>query len=68
MLENDYLTVPDFARRLGISRITVYVALNADPPRVEHTKVLGRILIPRTELKRFKKRRNGNKSKVLKAA
>jgi len=61
----DFLTVPQFAEKMGLGQTAVYKAIEQN--RVQHAKILGRIGIPRTELRRFKKRKNGDLSKVLKA-
>lgn len=65
MLE-DFLTVSDFAQRLGLNRTTVYIAIQDG--RVQALEVLGRLCIPKSELKRFKRRKNGDQTKVLRAA
>lgn len=62
----DFLTVPEFAKRLHLSPTTVYIAIQEG--RVHSIKILGRLGIPKTELDRFKRRKNGNLSKVLRAA
>lgn len=59
----DILTVQEFAKRLGIEDATVYTAIKEN--RVQHAKILGRLVIPRTELRRFKRRSNGVKTKIL---
>lgn len=60
----DFLTVQQFARRLGIEDATVYIAIKQE--RVQSTKILGRIGIPKTELGRFKRRKDGIQTKILK--
>jgi excisionase family DNA binding protein len=62
----DFLTVQEFARRLGVEEATVYIAIKQD--RVQHTRILGRLGIPKTELRRFKRRRNGVETKIFKRA
>lgn len=62
----DFLTVPEFAKRLGVKPATVYIAIKQR--RVQYTTILGTLGIPRTELDRFKRRKNGVKSKVLRKA
>lgn len=59
----DFLTVQEFARKLGIQEATVYLAIKED--RVQSTKILGRLGIPKTELRKFKRRSNGIETKVL---
>ena len=63
---DDLLTVRDFAIQLKVSPATVYLAIAEKRVAVEER--FGRLLIPREELKRFKKRKNGSRKKVLKAA
>jgi excisionase family DNA binding protein len=60
----DFLTVQQFAKKLGVQDATVYIAIKEN--RVQYTKILGRLGIPKTELHRFKKRRNGIETKVFK--
>jgi len=60
----DFLTVQEFARRLGVKDATVYIAIKQD--RVQYTRILGRLGIPKTELRRFKRRTNGTETKILK--
>lgn len=62
MLE-DFVTVADFARSLKINRTTVYIAIQEN--RVNAMDVLGRKVIPRSELLRFTKRTGKGKTKVL---
>ena len=62
----DFLTVQAFAKRLKIKPATVYIAIQQG--RVSHVTILGRLGIPKSELDRFKRRKNGEASKVLKAA
>lgn len=59
----DFLTVQEFAKRLGIQEATVYIAIKQD--RVQFTKILGRLGIPKTELRKYKRRENGVASKIL---
>lgn len=59
----DFLTVSEFAKRLKIEPATVYTAIK--DKRVQHQLILGRLGIPRSELGRFKRRKNGDQSKVL---
>lgn len=59
----EFLTVADFAKRMKVERATVYTAIKQK--RVQCALVLGRIGIPKSELKRFKPRENGDLSKVL---
>lgn len=63
---DDLLTVPNFAKQLNLSPTTVYLAIQEK--RLEVEERYGRLLIPRRELKRFKKRKNGSRKKVLRAA
>lgn len=63
---SDLLTVPEFAKRIGVEDATVYTAIKQK--RVNFVKILGRLGIPRSELARFKRRKNGVKTKVLKKA
>lgn len=60
----DFLTVQEFARRLGVQDATVYIAIKQN--RVQHAKILGRFGIPKTELRKFKKRTNGIETKIFK--
>lgn len=60
----DFLTVQEFARRLGVQDATVYIAIKQN--RVQYTKILGRLGIPKTELRKFKKRTNGIETKIFK--
>lgn len=60
----DFLTVHEFAKRLGVKDATVYIAIKQD--RVQHTVILGRLGIPKTELRKFKKRNNGIETKIFK--
>lgn len=60
----DFLTVPEFAKRLGVRDATVYTAIKQN--RVQYTKILGRLGIPKTELRRFKRRTNGVETKIFK--
>lgn len=60
----DFLTVSQFAKRLGVEVATVYTAIKQK--RVQHTSILGRLGIPKSELDRFKRRKNGKKTKILK--
>lgn len=60
----DFLTVQQFAKRLGVEKATVYIAIKQE--RVQCTKILGRLGIPKSELRRFKRRQNGIQTKVLK--
>jgi excisionase family DNA binding protein len=60
----DFLTVPEFAKRLGVKDATVYIAIKQN--RVQYTRILGRLGIPKTELRRFKKRTNGIETKIFK--
>lgn len=60
----DFLTVQQFASRLGVKEATVYIAIKQE--RVQSTKILGRLGIPKTELRRFKRRNNGTQTKILK--
>lgn len=60
----DFLTVQQFAKRLGLQEATVYIAIKQE--RVQSTTILGRLGIPRSELRKFKRRENGLQSKVLK--
>ncbi len=53
----DVLTVSEFASRLKVHRNAVYAAI-ADK-RVFAAQMLGRVVIPKSELKRFKRRQNG---------
>lgn len=62
----DFLTIPEFAKRLKLCPTTVYVAVQQK--RVQSIRILGRIGIPKSELARFKRRKNGNNAKVLKRA
>lgn len=59
----DFLTVQEFARRLGLKEATVYLAIKDE--RVQFTRILGRLGIPKTELRKFKRRNNGIETKVL---
>ena len=59
----DFLTVPQFARKIGVTDAAVYTAIKDN--RVQYTKILGRLGIPKTELRRFKKRKNGIETKVF---
>lgn len=59
----DFLTVPDFARRIGVKDATVYTAIKQK--RVQFTKILGRLAVPKTELRRFKRRTNGIETKIF---
>jgi excisionase family DNA binding protein len=59
----DFLTVPDFARRIGVKDATVYTAIKEK--RVQFTKILGRLAVPKTELRRFKRRTNGIETKIF---
>ena len=63
---SDFLTVKEFADRMKLSKAAVYFAI--EEQRLQTVTILGRIGIPRSELSRFKRRKNGDKSKVLKAA
>jgi excisionase family DNA binding protein len=60
----DFLTVQEFARRLGVKEATVYIAIKDQ--RVQFTKILGRLGIPKTELRKFKRRTNGIETKIFK--
>lgn len=60
----DFLTVQEFAKRLGVKDATVYIAIKQD--RIQHARILGRLGIPKTELRRFKKRNNGIETKIFK--
>lgn len=60
----DFLTVQEFARRLGVKDATVYIAIKDQ--RVQFTKILGRLGIPKTELRKFKRRTNGIETKIFK--
>lgn len=60
----DFLTVQQFAKRVGVEDATVYIAIKQE--RVQSTKILGRLGIPKSELRRFKRRKNGIQTKVLK--
>ena len=60
----DFLTVQQFARKIGVEDATVYIAIKQD--RIQHTRILGRLGIPKTELRKFKKRTNGTKTKIFK--
>lgn len=59
----DFLTVQQFASRLGVQEATVYIAIKQD--RVQSAKILGRIGIPKSELRKFKRRQNGIQTKIL---
>lgn len=59
----DFLTVHQFAKRLGVEDATVYIAIKQD--RVQSTRILGRLAIPKSELRKFKRRRNGVETKVF---
>ncbi len=59
------LTVAQFANHLKIEPVTVYKAVRDG--RLSCIRILGRIAIPKTELKRLKKRRNGDKTWILRA-
>lgn len=59
----DFLTVQQFAKRLGIEDATVYIAIKQE--RVQSTRILGRIGIPKTELSKFKRRKDGIQTKIL---
>lgn len=59
----DFLTVQQFAKKLGVQDATVYIAIKEN--RVQSTKILGRLGIPKTELRRFKKRVNGIETKIF---
>lgn len=59
----DFLTVQVFARKLGIKPSAVYMALKDN--RVQSVVILGRIGIPKSELRKFKRRENGIETKVL---
>lgn len=61
----DFLTVQEFARRLGVQDATVYTAIKQN--RVQFTKILGRLGIPRTELRKFKRRTNGIETKIFRS-
>jgi excisionase family DNA binding protein len=63
---NDFLTVPEFAKRMGVADAAVYTAIKQK--RVSYVKILGRLGIPRSELSRFKRRKDGAKTKVLRKA
>lgn len=60
----DFLTVQEFAKRLGVKDATVYIAIKQD--RIQYARILGRLGIPKTELRRFKKRNNGIETKIFK--
>lgn len=60
----DFLTVQQFAKRIGVEDATVYIAIKE--ARVQSIKILGRLGIPVSELRRFKRRKNGIQTKVLK--
>lgn len=60
----DFLTVQEFAKRMKVEDATVYTAIKQN--RIQHTKILGRLGIPKTELRRFKRRVNGVETKVFK--
>lgn len=60
----DFLTVQQFASRLGVKEATVYIAIKQE--RVQSTKILGRLGIPKTELRKFKRRTNGIETKIFK--
>jgi hypothetical protein len=60
----DFLTIPEFAKRMKLCPTTVYVAVQQK--RVQSIKILGRIGIPKSEIERFKRRKNGDNNKVLK--
>lgn len=60
----DFLTVQEFARKLGVKDATVYIAIKDQ--RVQFTKILGRLGIPKTELRKFKRRTNGIETKIFK--
>jgi excisionase family DNA binding protein len=60
----DFLTVQQFAKRLGVQDATVYIAIKQN--RVQYTRILGRLGIPKTELSRFKRRTNGIETKIFK--
>lgn len=59
----DVLTVPDFAKRLKLSPASVYLAIQEK--RVNAVRILGRIVIPRSELQKVKRRNNGVATWVL---
>lgn len=59
----DFLTVQEFARKLGVQDATVYIAIKQN--RVQHTKILGRLGIPKSELRKFKRRTNGIETKIF---
>jgi excisionase family DNA binding protein len=63
---NDLVTVTEFADHFHITEPTVYTAIKQQ--RITATKILGRVVIPRSELRRFKRRKNGNKSWILRKA
>lgn len=60
----DVLTVTEFAQRLGLEPASVYIAIKEH--RVQSVKILGKLGIPRSELRRLPRRRNGVKTKILK--
>lgn len=63
---SDFLTVTEFADRLGLKRHAVYAAIRQN--RITSIRLLDKLGVPRSELKRFKRRKNGNKTQVLKKA
>lgn len=65
-LASNFVSVPEFAKRLNLTVAAVYIAIQEK--RVQHARIFGRLAIPTTELERFTKRRNGKQTKVLKAA
>jgi excisionase family DNA binding protein len=50
---NGFVTADDFARRLGVSRHTVYRAVAAGRLRTVRLNSRGKILIPQKELRRL---------------
>lgn len=59
----DFLTVQQFAKRLGVVDAAVYTAIKQE--RVQAVLILGRLGVPKSELRRFKRRTNGTKTKIL---
>lgn len=55
----ELISVKEAAQRLGVSLVSVYAWMNANPPEISYVDVAGVRCIPETEVERIKRKRNG---------
>lgn len=58
---SDFLTMTEAASSLGVSKQYVHQLIKSEPPKLVAVWMLGRWAIPRSEIKRLKRKPNGRK-------